>query len=186
MESSSTPSVSGSPGNETALVDGSVLRVWALFAGCGALLPLVLDPLAGELTCAGRIFLSSLLVFHLILVPGRTSGTDLLGWSLESGILALLALPLAEIVRGMTGAGMVQLPWVAALLFFAHLTGRIVGVVGGARPGFLRLVYCPSVILITAALPLLAYVAGEFFGAGDEILRVVPVGPFLTLLDGGP
>jgi len=165
----------------------SPLGDWTLFAGAAVVLDLLLDAWTGAFPAAGRLFLVSLLIYHLIIVPGRA---DRRGWRtglLDSVLLAAFALPLAEVVRGMTGAGRRALLDVAMLLAAAHLVGAAAGRLGRAHPGWLRFGYWPALVFLGAGLPLAVYAAQEFIGtdwlAGHDGAWFRPL---ITLLDAAP
>jgi hypothetical protein len=164
----------------------SMLRAWCLFAAIGAALPVVLDGVVGDFSAAGRLFLGSLLAFHLILVPGRAGASRIRGIPREAALFAVLALPPAAVVRGITGADWDRLPLVAGMLVLAHGIGAGVGRIGSRYPGFLRLAYWPLVLAAAAGLPLIVYAAQEFLALGPVPMDGAPFAPLVRLLDGGP
>lgn len=160
------------------------LRDWALFAGGGVVLALLLDAWTGAFPAAGRLFLASLLIYHLLIVPGRSDDRRFQVRLLEALVLSVLAIPLAEVVRGMTGAGRRALLEVALLLAAAHVVGVTAGRLGRLHPAWLRFGYWPALVFLGAGLPLVIYAVREFFGASSigghdgALFR-----PMITLLD---
>lgn len=150
------------------------------------LFTLLLDAWAAGLDDAGRVFLGGVLVFHLLLVPARRGVSGLPGAVLESLGLAAASVPLAEIVRGMTGAARPTLVRVAVVVFLAHGVGLLAAAAGTRWPRATRIIYWPLVLGVGAALPLAAYAAVEFLGSAAWPLDGAVLGPVIRLLDAAP
>ncbi|MBN2490338.1 MAG: hypothetical protein JXQ29_05770 [Planctomycetes bacterium] len=169
-----------------------MLRAWCLFAAAGTGAALLADGAAGGFPAGGRVLLGSLLAFHLLVVPalGPAGGSEGILWQGalrafgQAALLALLFLPPARVVAGMTGADWEQMALAAGMVFLAHLLGAAAEHGERCLPGFLRFGYWPVVVLIAAGLPLIVYAGHEFLGLGSIPFDGAPFGPLVGLLDG--
>ena len=165
-------------------LEGTLVRAWCGWAGIAVLVSLLVDGVTVEFRAAGRVFLGSILIFHFIVVPGLRSSAGLLGRSIECLALGLLVLPVAEVVRGLTGAPRSRLLLVGVLVVVGHAVGSLAERVGRGHPAALRYGYWPWVVILGAVWPVLGYLGTEFLGRTVWPWPGGLFGPFLTILDG--
>lgn len=135
----------------------AIVRRWTIASFVAVSVPVTLDAYTDTPAIGGRIFVATMLVFH-VLVVSAAPRVGAMRVAFEAVGFAVAALPAIEVVRGMVGADPARLAIVAATVAGAHVVGRAIG---AAPPAARRALHV--VVAALAAWPLVGYVGREAF-----------------------